>query len=126
GDAALLAPGLDQLRELTGRPTYGVIPYTDGLWLDTEDSLSVHGRLGDPQPPRGTQWLRVAAIRLPRISNSTDVEALACEPGVSVRWATDPADLADADVVVLPGSKATVADLGWLRERGLADGITAH
>jgi adenosylcobyric acid synthase len=63
---------------------------------------------------------------LPRISNSTDVEALACEPGVLVRWVTDPADLADSDVVVIPGSKATVADLGWLRERGLADGITAH
>ena len=114
--------------ELTGRPTYGVIPYTDGLWLDTEDSVSVlaHRVVGDPQPPRGREWLRVAAIRLPRISNSTDVEALACEPGVLVRWVTDPADLADADVVVIPGSKATVADLGWLRERGLADGITAH
>jgi adenosylcobyric acid synthase len=128
GDPGLLAPGLEQLRELTGRPTYGVIPYTDGLWLDTEDSVSVlaHRIVGDPQPPRGPQWLRVAAIRLPRISNSTDVEALACEPGVVVRWVTDPADLADADVVVIPGSKATVPDLAWLRERGLADGITAH
>jgi adenosylcobyric acid synthase len=128
GDPALLAPGLEQLDKLSGRPTYGVIPYTDGLWLDTEDSVSVlaHRVVGDPQPPRGQQWLRVAAIRLPRISNSTDIEALACEPGVLVRWVTDPADLADADVVVIPGSKATVADLGWLGERGLADGITAH
>jgi adenosylcobyric acid synthase len=128
GDPGLLAPGLEQLRELTGRPTYGVIPYTDGLWLDTEDSVSVlaHRVVGDPQPPRGPEWLRVAAIRLPRISNSTDVEALACEPGVVVRWVTDPADLADADVVVIPGSKASVPDLAWLRERGLADGITAH
>ena len=128
GDATLLAPGLEQLRELTGRPTYGVIPYTDGLWLDTEDSVSVlaHRVVGDPQPPRGQQWLRVGAIRLPRISNSTDVEALACEAGVVVRWVTDPADLADSDVVVIPGSKATVADLGWLRDRGLADGIAVH
>ena len=68
----------------------------------------------------------MAAIRLPRISNSTDVEALACESGVLVRWVSDPADLADTDVVVLPGSKATVSDLNWLRERGLADGIAAH
>jgi adenosylcobyric acid synthase len=128
GDAALLASGLTQLQDLTGRPTYGVIPYTDGLWLDTEDSVSVlaHRVVGDPQPPRGQQWLRVAAIRLPRISNSTDAEALACEPGVLVRWVSDPADLADTDVVVLPGSRATVADLAWLRERGLADGISAH
>jgi len=128
GDPSLLAPGLSQLQDLTGRPTYGVIPYTDGLWLDAEDSVSVlaHRVIGDPQTPRGGEWLRVAAVRLPRISNSTDVEALACEPGVLVRWVSDPADLADADVVVLPGSKATVADLAWLRERGLADAITEH
>ncbi len=128
GDPALLAPGLTQLQDLTGRPTYGVIPFDDGFWLDAEDSVSVqaHRVVGQPQPPIGEQWLRVAAIRLPRISNSTDVEALACEPGVLVRWVTDPADLPDADVVVIPGSKATVADLNWLRDRGLADGIAAH
>ena len=128
GDPTLLAPGLKQLQELTGRPTYGVIPYADGLWLDTEDSVSVlaHHVVGEPQPPRGRESLRVAAIRLPRISNSTDIEALACEPGVMVRWVVDPAELADSDVVVLPGSKATVADLAWLRERGLTDAITAH
>jgi len=128
GDPALLAPGLDQLAELTGRPTYGVIPFADQMWLDAEDSLSVqpHRIVGEPQPARGDAWLRVAAIRLPRISNSTDVEALACEPGVLVRWVTDPADLPDADIVVLPGSKSTVADLAWLRETGLADGIVGH
>ncbi|WP_326547173.1 cobyric acid synthase [Mycolicibacterium sp. ND9-15] len=128
GDPSLLAPGLAQLAELSGRPTYGVIPYAEGLWLDTEDSVSVvaHRVVGDPQPPRGQQWLRVAAIRLPRISNSTDVEALACEPGVLVRWVADPADFADVDVVVLPGSKATVADLDWLRRSGLAQAVAAH
>src|SRR6478736_5590324 len=127
GDPALLAPGLEQLADLTGRPTYGVVPFADGMWLDTEDSLSVqpHRIVGEPQPPRGEAWLKVAAIRLPRISNSTDVEALACEPGVLVRWVTQHADLPDADVVVVPGSKATVADLSWLRDRGLADGIAA-
>ncbi|MCW2514301.1 MAG: cobQ [Mycobacterium sp.] len=128
GDPALLAPGLDQLERLTGRPTYGVIPYDDGLWLDTEDSLSVqsHRIVGIPRQARGADSLRVAAVRLPRISNSTDVEALACEPGVLVRWVSDAADLVDADVVVIPGSKATVSDLAWLRERGLADGVLAH
>ncbi|HXY64380.1 MAG TPA: cobyric acid synthase [Mycobacterium sp.] len=128
GDAALLEPGLQQLAELTGRPTYGVLPYCDDLWLDAEDSVSVlaHRVIGRPQLPRGSQWLRVAVPRLPRISNSTDIEALACEPGVLVRWVSQPADLADADVVVLPGTKATVADLGWLRERGLDQAIRAH
>ncbi|MBB3604711.1 adenosylcobyric acid synthase [Mycolicibacterium sp. BK556] len=128
GDPALLAPGLDQLAQLTGRPTYGIVPYSDELWLDTEDSVSVVAGhvVGVPTPPLGEQWLRVAAVRLPRISNSTDIEALACEPGVQVRWAAEPAEVADADIVVIPGSKATVADLGWLRERGLADAIAAH
>jgi adenosylcobyric acid synthase len=128
GDAALLEPGLQQLAELTGRPTYGVLPYCDDLWLDAEDSVSVlaHRVIGRPQPPHGSQWLRIAVPRLPRISNSTDIEALACEPGVLVRWVSQPADLHDADVVVIPGTKATVADLGWLRERGLDQAIRAH
>jgi adenosylcobyric acid synthase len=128
GDPALLAPGLDQLAELTGRPTYGIVPYSDELWLDAEDSVSVVAGhvVGIPAPPLGEHWLRVAAIRLPRISNSTDVEALACEPGVLVRWATEPGELADADVVIIPGSKATVADLAWLRQRGLAGAIESH
>ncbi|MCA2243876.1 cobyric acid synthase [Mycobacterium sp. WUMAC-067] len=128
GDPALLEPGLRQLQAMTGRPTFGVLPYADELWLDAEDSLSVvaHRVIGAPVPPRGDEWLRVAAVRLPRISNSTDVEALACEPGVLVRWVADPADAADADLVVIPGSKATVADLSWLCERGLAEAIVAH
>ncbi|OLT11882.1 cobyric acid synthase CobQ [Pseudonocardia sp. CNS-139] len=128
GDPALLAPGLDQLRALTGRPTYGVLPWEERLWLDAEDSLSAvaDGVLGRPAPPRGSQWLRVAVVRLPRISNATDAEALACEPGVAVRYVTEPSRLADADLVVLPGSKATVADLGWLRRTGLADAVVAH
>lgn len=128
GDPALLEPGLRQLESLTGRLTYGVIPYSDDLWLDAEDSLSVtaRGQLGRPTVPRGHDALVVAAIRLPRISNSTDVEALACEPGVRVQWVDTAAELAGADVVVLAGSKATVSDLTWLRERGLADAATAH
>ncbi|MGA7054702.1 MAG: cobyric acid synthase [Mycobacterium sp.] len=125
GDPALLEPGLQQLLAMTGRPTYGVLPYADQLWLDAEDSLSVvaHRVIGTPEPPRGKDWLRVGAVRLPRISNSTDVEALACEPGVLVRWISEPADLADADLIVLPGTKATVADLAWLQDRGLAGAI---
>ncbi|MFC5951357.1 cobyric acid synthase [Pseudonocardia lutea] len=128
GDPALLAPGLDRLRSLTGRPTLGVIPWSDRLWLDAEDSLSAvaDGVLGRPAPPVGEQWLRVAVVRLPRISNATDAEALACEPGVAVRYVTEPSRLLDADVVVLPGSKSTVSDLAWLRASGLADAIAAH
>ena len=105
GDPALLAPGLDQLQALTGRPTLGVVPWADGLWLDAEDSLSAvtDGVLGRPAPPHGAQWLRVAVVRFPRISNATDAEALACEPGVAVRYVTEPSRVEGADLVVLPG-----------------------
>jgi adenosylcobyric acid synthase len=128
GDPALLDPGLDQLRRLTGRQVLGVLPWAEDLWLDAEDSLSyvADGVIGRPRPPVGDSWLRVAVIRLPRISNATDVEALACEPGVSVRFVTEPSRLADADLIVLPGSKATVRDLEWLRRTGLADSIVDH
>jgi adenosylcobyric acid synthase len=128
GDPDLLAPGLAQLQALTGRRTYGVLPFCSDLWLDAEDSLAhvADGVVGRPASPYGSQWLRVAAVRLPRISNGTDVDALACEPGVAVRYVTEPSRLADADLVVLPGSKATVADLSWLRQTGLADAVTAH
>ena len=128
GDPALLAPGLERLTELTARPVLGVLPWHPDLWLEAEDSLSyaADGMLGRPAPPAGDQWLRVAVIRLPRISNATDAEALACEPGVAVRFVTDPSRLADADLVVLPGTKSTVDDLRWLRRQGLAGAITDH
>ncbi len=128
GDVSLLEPGLEQLEKLTGRPTLGVLPFAEDLWLDAEDSLGVVGDapVGRPGPPIGDEWLRVAAIRLPRISNSTDVEALACEPGVAVHWVSEPSRLADADLVVLPGSKSTVTDLEWLRRSGIADALTAR
>ncbi|MFG1951013.1 cobyric acid synthase [Micromonospora sp. NPDC048830] len=126
GDLGLLRPGLDMLRQVTGRPTYGVLPWHLDLWLDAEDSLAYGRVLGRPAAPRGTDWLDVAVVRLPRISNATDVEALATEPGVRVRLTVEPAELAAADLVVLPGSKSTVADLAWLRETGLADAVLAH
>jgi adenosylcobyric acid synthase len=123
GDARLLAPGVEQLTALTGRPTYGVLPWAHGVAFDVEDSLSQPTVLADAGPPVGRDGLRVAAVRLPRTSNATDVEALACEPGVSVRWTTSPAEIGDADLAVLPGSRATVADLGWLRETGIAEAL---
>ncbi|MET7767543.1 cobyric acid synthase [Nocardia sp. NPDC005366] len=128
GDVELLRPGLDRLTELTGRPTLGVIPFAEDLWIDAEDSLGTvaDAAVGRPRSPVGAEWLTVAAVRLPRISNSTDVEALACEPGVSVRWVTEPSRLADADLVVLPGSKSTVSDLEWLRCNGIAKALRAR
>jgi len=123
GAPELLDSGLTMLRQLTGRPVYGVLPWQEGLWLDAEDSLSLASRDSGPGPFGPDDFLRVAVVRLPRISNFTDVDALAAEPGVLVRFATSPAELADADLVILPGTRATVADLAWLRDRGLAAAI---
>jgi adenosylcobyric acid synthase len=124
GARSLLDPGLDMITGLTGRPVLGVLPWAPGLWLDAEDSLALDGRRPAPAGPGDGgavgAVLRVSVVRLPRISNFTDIDALAAEPGVLVRLAASPAELADADLVVLPGSRATVADLAWLRERGFA------
>jgi adenosylcobyric acid synthase len=118
GDVALLEPGLQMLQRLTGRPTYGVLPWTEGLELDVEDSLGLAVAVA-PVPPLGGDVLRVSVLRLPRLSNWTDVDALRSEPGLLVRFATTAEELADADLVVVPGTRATVADLAWLRSRGL-------
>lgn len=124
GDARLLAPGLDMLRERTGRPTLGVLPWRADLWLDAEDSLDLDSRPRTVLPPLGTDLLRIAVVRLPRMSNVTDVDPLAAEPGVDVRLVTTPGELADADLVILPGTRATVSDLDWLRATGLAAAVT--
>ncbi|MFC4561310.1 cobyric acid synthase [Nocardiopsis mangrovi] len=123
GAPELLEPGLDMLRGLTGRPVYGVLPWLDGLWLDVEDSLALSVDRGPMRAPKGPDTLRVAVVRTPRISNFTDIDALTVEPGVDVRFVTAPHEMDDADLVILPGSRATVADLTWLRERGLADAV---
>ncbi|MFD4534769.1 cobyric acid synthase [Kitasatospora sp. NPDC058397] len=128
GDARLLAPGLEMLHGLTGRPVLGTLPMLPGLWLDAEDSLDLSTVVDrvDGRGPLGADVLRVAVVRFPRLSNFTDLDALAQEPGVLVRWVTRPEELADADLVVLPGTRATVADLAWLRERGLEPALKAR
>lgn len=126
GSRTLLDPGLEMLTRLTGRPTYGVLPFDVDLWLDAEDDLAYGRVLGRPAPPRGRQSLRISVVRLPHISNATDVEALAAEPGVRVRLTAEPAELAEADLLVLPGTRATVRDLMWLRRTNLAEVVRAH
>ncbi|PXY27178.1 cobyric acid synthase [Prauserella muralis] len=121
GDAGLLAPGLRTLTELTGRPVLGVLPWLPDVWLDSEDALAIAGWDGHRRGAGAT--LRVAAVRLPRVSNATDLDPLAAEPGVAVTVTADPDVVASADLAVLPGTRSTVEDLAWLRERGIADAI---
>jgi len=119
GDVSLLTPGLSIIEERTGAPVLGVLPYLRDWRGEAEDSLSLR------MDERSTQDLVVAAVRFPRLSNATDLDAVAAEPDVAVRWVTQPQDLAGADAVVLPGTKSTMADLAWLRAAGIADAIVA-
>src|SRR6266508_1873745 len=123
GDLELLRPGLRMLENACGRPVHGVLPWLPDVWLDSEDALDVPGRRASVGR---ADALSVAVVRFPRISNFTDVDALAVEPTTSVFFTADPADVRDADLVVLPGSRATLADLAWLRSTGLADAVTAR
>ncbi|NDZ90542.1 cobyric acid synthase, partial [Streptomyces sp. SID10115] len=127
GDVSLLEPGLDMLLGLTGRRTYGVLPFQHGLGIDEEDGLrvSLRGAVRESvvAPPVGEDVLRVAVCAVPLMSNFTDVDALAAEPGVVVRFVDRAEELVDADLVIVPGTRGTVKALRWLRERGLADAL---
>ncbi|MEO6792528.1 MAG: cobyric acid synthase, partial [Mycobacterium sp.] len=121
GQQQLLAPGLRDLQRLTGRRVFGTLPWHPELWLDSEDALDLDSRRSARTGAR-----RVAVIRLPRISNFTDLDALGLEPDLDVVFASDPRGVSDADLVVLPGTRATISDLAWLRSRGMDGAITAH
>lgn len=122
GDPALLDTGLAELTRRTGVPMLGVVPWLASTGLDAEDSMALDGPRSMAGPAVADE-LDVAVVRLPRISNFTDLDPLAVEPGVRVRFVHDRAALGEPDLVVLPGSKATVDDLRWLRRTGLAEAI---
>lgn len=124
GDPSLLTSGIRDLEHRTGLPVLGVLPYgIEGRTrlLGVEDSLDIAdgGHDATDRRDRRTPAIRVAAIRLPHLANPADLDPLAIEDDVALTWTTDPAELATADLVVVPGSRATVADLDWLRRRGL-------
>jgi adenosylcobyric acid synthase len=129
GDASLLEAGTTELERRSGVATLGVVPWLDGVHLDAEDSMA----LGAPDPwgaPEGANRpgtpagdvLDVAVLRLPRIANFTDLDPLAFEPAVRVRLVASPA-IGDPDLLVIPGTKATVSDLAWMREQGLDSAV---
>jgi adenosylcobyric acid synthase len=118
GDESILAPGLFELERRTGRPTLGVLPYAADMWMDVEDSLALEAP-ARPEAPALGDTLDVAVVRLRWMSNFTDLDALAAEPGVRVRFTRSAVDVERADLVVLPGTKATVEDLQRLRADGL-------
>jgi adenosylcobyric acid synthase len=122
GTRALLEPGLRMIEERTGVPVLGVVPYLSDLRLADEDAVALEV---PPAPAAAAGALDIAVVRLPRIANFDDFDPLAAEPDVRLRYVARAEELGAPDLIVLPGTKATVADLGWLRACGLADGIVA-
>ena len=117
GDRAILQPGIDILEKICGVPVAGVIPYTH-VDIDDEDSLSTRFHTGD-----GRKDIDIAVAKLPRISNFTDVSPLERFESVSVRYIERPDQLHQPDMILLPGTKSTIADLLWLRQSGLEAAI---
>ncbi len=117
GDRAILEPGLKMLEQLCGVPVAGVVPYLS-VDIDDEDSLSeCFGRGKEPR------LIDIAVIRLPRISNFTDFSPFEYYANVSLRYVERVRDLRAPDMIVLPGTKSTIADLRWLRQSGLEAAI---
>ncbi len=123
GDPSLFADGVRYLEQRTARPVLGVIPAVGDLELPEEDAATLDRR--DSPAPAGRELLRIAVVHLPRIANFDDFGPLERLAGVQLRYVDDPAQLGGADLVILPGSKSTIADLDFLRERGLAQAIQA-
>jgi adenosylcobyric acid synthase len=119
GDVALLEPGLRQLEDIIRRPVLGVIPYRE-FDIDDEDSLSGRFHADTADSP-----VRIAVVQLPHISNFTDFNALGRVAGLGLGYARDSAGLRDADLIIIPGTKNTMADLRWARQNGMAGAIVS-
>jgi adenosylcobyric acid synthase len=119
GDMGLLQSGLDWLEQKTGKPVLAVIPYLQGLYLDAEDALT-------QSIPINNALLNVAVIALPRISNHTDFDALRLHPQINFQWVGPNQPIPPCDLVIIPGSKNTRADLDFLRAQGWDNDIQKH
>ena len=118
GDIKLLEPGLEWLEQQTGKPVLAVLPYLHGMFLDAEDAVQ------PAQSERGT--FRIVVPSLPRMSNHTDFDALRAHPDVDLRFVRKGEAIPPADLIILPGSKNTRADLASLREGGWPAAIARH
>ncbi len=120
GDIGLLKPGITLMEDRLQKPCFGVIPFLHGLDLDQEDSVDLEEMQSGPWPAETSNGrrLRVGVVALPSLSNFTDFNALRAEPCACVHYCRKPEELADADLVILPGAKQTIDDLRWLKRHG--------
>jgi adenosylcobyric acid synthase len=125
GDANLLEPGIRMIEKRIEKPCIGVVPHMHSLMLEEEDSLGLPTTTQTRWRPDILSYrasdrpLRVAVIALPSFSNFTDFDSLSAEPSLSLLFCRTADAIAQADVVILPGSKQTVDDLLWMREQAL-------
>jgi adenosylcobyric acid synthase len=121
GDPALFVDGIRFIEERSCKPVFGVLPYMRHHGVAEEDSLGLDTR--PDRLRRDPEGIDIAVIRLPRISNYDEFAKLEEEQHCHVAYITDPREMRDADLVIIPGSKATINDLRWLRERGFAEAL---
>ncbi|WP_062064434.1 cobyric acid synthase [Cellvibrio sp. OA-2007] len=119
GDISLLQSGLDWLEQKTGKPVLGVIPYLQGLYLDAEDALTASAAKQDAK-------CRVAVLALPRISNHTDFDPLRLHPQIDFHWVGPNQTIPSCDLIIIPGSKNTRADLQFVYEQQWDQQIKKH
>lgn len=123
GDTALFSDGVKFLESRGGIPVLGVVPYLSDLRLDQEDGLD---QLRDQEKPFASDRVNIAVVALPHMSNFTDFNILSGEEDVALRYVRTPAKIADADIIIIPGSKSTVSDLSYLREKGFVPLLDTH
>ncbi|MFC1479377.1 cobyric acid synthase [Planctomycetota bacterium] len=121
GDKSLLGSGLDILEQKTGMKVLGVVPYFKDIRIPEEDSVSLER--SERKAGWGDASVNIGVIRLPHISNFTDFDPLENEKDVSLRYITHKEDVADADVIIIPGTKNTISDFTWLAKTGVASEI---
>ena len=117
GDPDCLRSGIERVERELGIPVLGVVPHMD-TELPTEDSMFIGSKVKEGD------GIRIGVVRLPRISNFTDFDALTLEESVSVVFVSDPDQLDQVDAIILPGTKNTIVDLNWLEAKGFAGRIT--
>jgi len=123
GDASMLGPAIDHVKQHTGKPTLGIVPYVPELGLPEEDSVEFKAGSSD-QSPSEDDVIDIAVVDLPHISNFTDIDALRIEKDVRVRVVRTADELGEPDAVILPGSKSVLSDMRHVRRRGFAEKLS--
>jgi adenosylcobyric acid synthase len=119
GDLGILAPGLEMIKDKTGKPVIGVLPYIKDIGLPEEDGLALQQKSEIRSQKSEVKSIKIVVVQLQYISNFTDFDPFLYEPDVDLIYSNNPADIENADIVIIPGTKNTVKDLLLLKERCL-------